>query len=114
MNNHGTDPLDDAQRIGAGISIDTVGIGTNAGGLVPGTDEPAELDEEALHAIADAGHGTYARVTDAGELRAALARLGRGTVWERRRVDASLAFATGGGALMILTFLTGSLLGKFP
>jgi hypothetical protein len=35
-------------------------------------------------------------------------------VWEKRRVDASLPFAFGGGALVLLTFLAGFGLGRFP
>jgi Ca-activated chloride channel family protein len=116
VNNAGNDPLEVAAAIGAqGISIFTVGIGTNGSGLIiPGTDTNAELDEEALAAIAQSGHGTYARVGDAGALTARLGNLARMTINERRRVDLTnqctlaaglLAFAAGLGALG---------LGRFP
>jgi len=115
VNNAGIDPIEAARAIGArSIAIYTVGIGTNSGMLVPGTRDEAQIDEEALRTIAEAGHGNYARVANADELRGALGRLAQGTVWERRRFDASLAFAAGGGIAMVLTFLGGAALGKFP
>src|ERR1700681_1006455 len=54
VNNLGVDPLTTAQQIGAnGIEIDTIGIGTNdSGQLVPGTDQAATIDEDALRQIA--------------------------------------------------------------
>jgi Ca-activated chloride channel family protein len=115
VNNSGSDPLEDAEQIGAaGISIFTVGIGTNSGAIIPGTDEDAELDEDALRSIAASGNGTYARVSDAGALQTRLGTLARTTIAERRRLDLSgpcgiaagvLAFGAAAGALA---------LGRFP
>ena len=116
VNNRGADPQISSQRIGArGITISTVGVGTSdSGKLIPGTSEPAEIDEGALRAIAANGAGRYARAADSGALRDEFRRLAFETVWERHRVDASLPFALGGGALVLVTFLTGFALGRFP
>ena len=116
VNNRGVDPQVSSQQIGArGITISTVGVGTNdSGQLIPGTSEPAEIDEDALRAIASNAGGRYARAGDAGTLRDEFRRLAFDTVWEKRRVDASLPFAFGGGAIVLLTFLAGFGLGRFP
>lgn len=116
VNNRGVDPQVSSQQIGArGITISTVGVGTNdSGQLIPGTSEPADIDEDALRAIAANAGGRYARAADAGTLRSEFRSLAFDTVWEKRRVDAAFPFAFGGGALVILTFLTGFALGRFP
>jgi Ca-activated chloride channel family protein len=116
VNNAGSDPLEVAAAIGAqGISIFTVGIGTNGSGLIiPGTDTNAELDEEALGEIAQSGHGTYARVGDAGALTARLGSLARMTINERRRVDLTTQCAIAAGALAFAAALGALALGRFP
>lgn len=115
VSNRGVDPMAAAQDLAAHhIVLYTVGIGTNNGALVPGTNQVAGIDEDALRAYAQATGGTYARADDAGQLRQALARLGRTTTFERRTVDASLAAATIGGALMLASFAIGFALGRFP
>ena len=98
-----------------GIAIHTVGVGTSdSGQLIPGTDEPADLDEPTLRAIASLGHGTYASARDAVSLSAAFRDVARVTVWERKRVDGSTLFAASGGVLVVLSFLAGFAAGKFP
>jgi Ca-activated chloride channel family protein len=115
VNNSGSSPLEVAPQIGAtGTRIFTVGIGTQNGGLIPGTMEEAQIDEDALRAVADAGHGDYRRATDAGDLQGALARLVRETVWEKKRVDASLGFAVVGGLFVTLAALGAATIGRFP
>jgi Ca-activated chloride channel family protein len=116
VNNAGADPLEIAQSLGAtGITIDTVGIGTSGSGmLIPGTAQEAEIDEEALRAIAASGHGAYARTGDAAALRAKLIELARSSTRERRRVDASLPVAVFGGVLMIVISAGAFALGRFP
>ncbi len=116
VNNAGSDPLAVAAAIGAqGISIFTVGIGTNGSGLIiPGTDTDAELDEGALQAIADSGHGTYARVGDAGALSARLGSLARMTINERRRIDYTLQCTLAAGVLAFGAALGALALGRFP
>jgi len=116
VNNAGSDPLAVAAEIGAqGVSIFTVGIGTNGSGqLIPGTNEDAELDEDALRAIAQSGRGTYARVGDAGELRARLGSLAQATVNERRRVDVTVQSALAAGVLAFGATLGALALGRFP
>jgi Ca-activated chloride channel family protein len=116
VNNAGRDPLETAQTIGAGgIAIFTIGIGTNdSGQLIPGTGEAAEIDEDALRAIAAAGNGTYARVADAAALRTRLAALAQTTVNERHHVELALPIAIGGGVLGILATILALALGRFP
>ena len=116
VNNRGEDPLQAANALAARhVPIYTVGIGTNDSGmLIPGTTEPAQLDEDALRAIAQAGGGAYARPSDAEGLKTALAHLGSSTTFERRRIDASLPFALGGGVLLLATILTSLAAGRFP
>ncbi|MBC5815188.1 MAG: VWA domain-containing protein [Candidatus Eremiobacteraeota bacterium] len=116
VNNRGVDPLEVAKSLGRQhVPVYTIGIGTNdSGQLIPGTNEPANIDEDALRAVADTAGGTYARVADAGQLRAALAHLGASTTLERRKIDAKFPFAVGGATVMVLTFLVGFGMGKIP
>jgi Ca-activated chloride channel family protein len=116
VNNAGSDPLEVAQQIGAqGITIFTIGIGTNGSGLlIPGTGEDAGLDEDALRAIAQSGNGSYARVGDAGALRDRLAALARTSVREHRRVDLTLPLALAASVLAFGGALGASALGRFP
>ncbi len=116
VNNLGVDPLTTAQQLGAsGIEIDTVGIGTNdSGQLVPGTDQAATIDEDALRQIASSARGAYARANDSGSLRSRLAALANSTTTEKKRIDASLPLALGGGAVVILAVAGGLLAGRFP
>lgn len=116
VNNHGSDPTSVAADIGSrGITISTVGIGTNGSGeLIPGTGETAQLDEEALREIAASGHGTYARVADARGLREKLESLGQSSVRERRRVDLALPCALGAGILALGVAFAAIALGRFP
>jgi Ca-activated chloride channel homolog len=115
VNNSGVDPMEMAQWLGAHhIPVYTVGIGTANGGLIPGTDEEATIDEEALRGYAGVSGGAYARAENASQLRDALARLGRVTAFTRKPVDASLGFAIGGALGMLLAFLAGFGLGRYP
>ena len=116
VNNAGTDPLAVAASIGAqGISIFTIGIGTSGSGLlIPGTTEGAELDEDALTAIAQAGHGTYARAADAGALSAKLGSLARTSIRERRRIDLTFPMTVAAGALVLGAALGALAVGRFP
>jgi len=115
VNNAGTDPLEISQWLGAHhIPVFAIGIGTQNGGIIPGTGDEATIDEDALRAYASASGGAYARAEDAVQLRDALARLGRMTAIERTTVDASLAFAITGAFGMLIAFLTGFGLGRYP
>ena len=116
VNNLGEDPLSVAQRVGAaGIEIDTIGIGTNdSGQLVPGTDQEATMDEDALRQIAESGRGAYARAADADALRARLAALAASTTTEKKRIDAALPLAALGGFMLIAAVGAGLLAGRFP
>lgn len=115
VNNAGTDPLEMAQWMGAHhIPVYTVGIGTQNGGIIPGTGDEATIDEDALRAYASASGGAYARAEDAAQLRDALAHLGRITTIERKTIDASLPFAIAGALGMLVAFLAGFGLGRYP
>jgi Ca-activated chloride channel homolog len=115
VNNSGTDPMEVAARLGsAHIPVYTVGIGTPNGGLIPGTNEEATIDEDALRGYAQVSGGAYARVESANELREALANLGRTTSLQAKRVDASLPFAIAGALGMACAFLAGLGLGRYP
>ncbi|HEY6236969.1 MAG TPA: VWA domain-containing protein [Candidatus Elarobacter sp.] len=116
VNNLGADPLQVAPQIGQnGIEIDTVGIGTNdSGQLVPGTDQAASIDEDALRQIASAGRGAYARANDAGTLTSRLAALANSTTTEKKRIDASMPLAVAGGFVVLLALGGGMLAGRFP
>jgi Ca-activated chloride channel homolog len=115
VNNAGTDPLEIAQWLGAHhIPVYTVGIGTPAGGLIPGTDQQATIDEDALRSYASASGGAYARAENATQLRDALAHLGRVVSLERKNVDASLGLALAGALGMLIAFVTGFGLGRYP
>jgi Ca-activated chloride channel homolog len=115
VNNSGTDPMEMAQWLGAHhIPIYTVGIGTPNGGLIPGTNEEATIDEDALRGYASASGGAYARAENAKQLREALAHLGHVTSLQRKPVDASLGFAIAGALGMLAAFLVGFGLGRYP
>lgn len=115
VNNAGTDPLEAAQTLGRqGIPVYTVGIGTPSGGLIPGTDQEATIDEDALRSYAEASGGAYARAENAEQLRDALQRLGRVTTMQPRNVDAALPLLTGGAIGLAATLLLGLGLGRFP
>jgi Ca-activated chloride channel family protein len=115
VNNSGTDPDEISQWLGAHhVPVYTVGIGTPNGGLIPGTNEQATIDENALRGYAQASGGAYARAENARQLRDALAQLGRITSLQRKPVDASLGFAVAGALGMLAAFLTGFGLGRYP
>lgn len=115
VNNSGSDPMEIAQWLGAHhIPVYTVGIGTPNGGLIPGTNEEATIDEDALRGYAAASGGAYARAENASQLRDALARLGRVTSLQTKRVDASLGFTFAGALGMLAAFLAGFGLGRYP
>ncbi|MFN2461224.1 MAG: hypothetical protein ABR591_11125, partial [Candidatus Velthaea sp.] len=81
---------------------------------IPGTTQEADIDEEALRAMAASGHGAYARAADADALRARLAQLALASTTERRRIDASLPVAIAGGLLMIAATAGAFVVGRFP
>lgn len=115
VNNAGTDPAEMAQWLGTHhIPVYTVGIGTPDGGLIPGTNEEATIDEDALRSYAGASGGAYARAENATQLRDALARLGRVTSLARKPVDASLGFTVAGALGMLIAFLAGFGVGRYP
>lgn len=116
VNNRGADPMEVATFLASRhVPVYTIGIGTNdSGQLIPGTTEPATIDEDALRALAAAGGGTYARADSATQLQNALSQLGRTTVLEKKKIDASFAFAIAGGFLLLLTIFGGWAAGRFP
>ncbi|GAC1507627.1 MAG: VWA domain-containing protein [Vulcanimicrobiaceae bacterium] len=116
VNNNGVDPMEVAKFLGSRhVRVYTIGIGTNdSGQLIPGTSEAATIDEDALKGLAEAGGGSYAKASDAGQLRDALGKLGRTTILEKKKIDASLPFAVAGGFILLGTFLGAMTAGRFP
>lgn len=115
VNNQGIDPAAATQQLAQEhIVLYTIGIGTQSGGLIPGTDQEATIDEGALQAYAQATGGSYARAGSAQALRDALARLGRVTGFERRPVDASFGLAAGGAIAILIAAALGFALGRLP
>ena len=116
VNNRGSDPVEASEKIGArGIAIDTVGVGTSGSGqMIPGTGELADLDANALRAVAENAHGQYVQAQDADSLRDAFRNLAFGTVWEKKHVDGSFGFAFVGGLVLLGAILTGLSAGRFP
>jgi Ca-activated chloride channel family protein len=116
INNRGSDPIAAAQELGKkGSAVYTIGIGTQESGeLISGTNEQADLNEDALRAIAQNAGGTYAPVHDAATLRGAFKDLAHTTVWEKRSMDMSLPSALAGGALLLAALLTATALGRLP
>jgi Ca-activated chloride channel family protein len=116
VNNRGGDPIEASQKIGArGITIETVGVGTNGSGqYIPGTSELADLDADALRTIAANGHGEYAQASDAESLRTAFRNIALATVWEKKRIDGSFPFAFAGGVVLLAALLGGLGAGRFP
>lgn len=114
VNNAGTDPIEAAQWLGQHqVPVYTVGIGTQQGGLIPGTNDEATIDEDALRRYAEASGGAYARAENAVQLHDALARLARITTVRRQEIDASLPLALAGGGLMLCAFVTGLATGRY-
>jgi Ca-activated chloride channel homolog len=115
VNNTGVDPTEVAQWLGAHhVPVYTIGIGTPNGGIIPGTNEEATIDEDALRSYAELSGGAYARAENAAQLHDALAVLGRVTSIERKPVDASLGLAIAGALGMAIAFLAGLGLGRYP
>ena len=68
-NNAGADPIEASKALArAGITLYTIGIGTNSGALVPGTLQPAGIDEQALQTYARITGGAYSRAENAAQL----------------------------------------------
>ena len=115
VNNTGVDPYAAASSLGArGIVVDTVGIGTNSGSLIPGTSEAAGIDTGALRAYARAGGGRFVRVENASALRGALGALGRIAAFRPKSVDVSLGSALFGALLVALSAFAAVAFGRIP
>ncbi|MGH7728062.1 MAG: vWA domain-containing protein [Vulcanimicrobiaceae bacterium] len=115
VSNRGLDPLEVAQTVGkSGITIDTVGVGTDSGQVIPGTNELAGFDSSDLRAIARSGNGTYVQAADAPTLRRAFRSLAFRTIWETKPIDGSFPVALGGGLVLLGTLLAGLALGRIP
>ncbi len=113
VNNMGVDPQQVSEWLGTQhIPVYTIGIGTPNGGPIPGTPDEATIDEGALQSYAQVSGGAYARAGSASQLRDALARLGRVTAFEKKKVDATSGFTVGAIALLIATFLAFFAIGK--
>jgi Ca-activated chloride channel family protein len=106
VNNMGVDPQQVSEWLGTQhVPVYTIGIGTPNGGIIPGSNDEATIDEGALQSYAEVSGGAYARAENATQLRDALARLGRITAFEKKKVDATAGFTVAGIVLLIGTFL---------
>ena len=116
VNNTGSDPLETAQWLGAHrIVVDTVGIGTPSGSVIPGTGgEIATIDPDALRAYAAATGGLFVEVSDAAKLRAALEHLGTLAGTEKRPIALGVPLAIAASALAMASALLGFLWGRYP
>lgn len=115
VSNAGADPDAAARQLGARrIPVYTIGIGTPNGDVIPGTNEQASIDEDALRAYAESSGGAYARAENATQLRDALAKLGGVTAIEYRSVDLSTPVAIAGALALVAIFFVGFSIGRFP
>jgi len=116
VNNRGADPLEISHELAEHrITLSAIGIGTSGSGqFVPGTDEAASVDPEALQTYAAATGGEALVAKDAERLAAGLSMLADAVVWEPRRIDLALPCALGGALLGSAMFLLGFAWGKYP
>lgn len=85
-----------AKRLGA--TVNTVGIGTEEGGIVANTSYVAGLDSETLGRIASQTGGEYMRAADRAELEAAYWKMATST---RKEVEYDMTFYLLLGAVLI-------------
>jgi Ca-activated chloride channel homolog len=115
VNNTGVDPSQVSEYLGQQrIPVYTIGIGTPNGDVIPGTNEQASIDEDALRSYAEASGGSYSRAENAMQLRDALARLGRITTMVYKHVDATMGFLVGGVCALVVLLFAGIGLGRYP
>ncbi len=103
-NNRGVSPRDAAiyaQRMG--IKVYTVGIGSPAG-VIPGTAQPAGLDEETLKEVARITGGEYLFASSSAALREVYREIARSIAFEERRSDISGYFLAAALLLFMLEF----------
>lgn len=116
VNNRGSDPIAAAQDLALHhITLYTVGIGTqNSGELVPGTDEAAGTDPDALREYAELTGGEFFPVKDADEIASTFLALTRETSWNTKQIDVALPSALAGASSLLLSMLAGLFFGRFP
>ncbi len=103
-NNRGVSPRDAAiyaQRMG--IKVYTVGIGSPAG-VIPGTAQPAGLDEETLKEVARITGGEYLFASSSAALREVYREIARSIAFEERRSDISGYFLAAALLLFMVEF----------
>ena len=116
VNNAGTDPLGVASSLGAqGISIFTVGIGTNGSGqLIPGTIKmPSSMRTRCRRSRTRATARTRASAMRA-RCSDRLGTLARTSINEKRRVDLTFPVTLAAGILVLGAALGALALGRFP
>lgn len=116
VNNRGSDPSEAAQELAAHhIKLYTVGIGTSdSGQIIPGTNEAADADPDALRQYAETTGGKFEAVKDANEIAAAFLKLSQETAWESRKVNFALLAALFGAALLGASVIFGLAMGRVP
>jgi Ca-activated chloride channel family protein len=116
VNNRGSDPVAAAQDLAFHhITLYTVGIGTHGSGeMVPGTNEAADSDPEALREYAELTGGEFFPVKDADEIASTFLALTRRTSWSTKQIDIALPSALAGASSLLLGLLAGLFFGRFP
>ena len=116
VNNRGSDPVEAAQDMAAHhITLYTVGIGTSdSGQIIPGTNEAADADPDALRQYAEVTGGKFAAVKDASEIASAFLQLSREATWQSKQVSLSLPAALIGAAALCVGVIFGLAMGRFP
>jgi Ca-activated chloride channel homolog len=116
VNNRGSDPIAAAQDLALHhITLFTVGIGTqNSGEMVPGTDEAAGTDPEALREYAELTGGEFFPVKDADEIASTFLALTHETSWNTKQIEIALPSALAGASSLLLCLLAGLAFGRFP
>jgi Ca-activated chloride channel family protein len=116
VNNRGSDPVSAAQDLALHhITLYTVGIGTsNSGQTIPGTDEAADADPDALREYAELTGGKFFAVKDADDIASAFLALTRETAWSTEQINMATPSAVLGAASLVLGLLFGFALGRFP
>jgi Ca-activated chloride channel family protein len=116
VNNRGNDPIAAAQDLALHhITLFTVGIGTHdSGQLVPGTNEAADADPDALRQYAELTGGKFFAVKDAESIASAFLSLTQETAWSTRPIDIALPSAIIGAISLLFGLLAGLFFGRFP
>ncbi len=116
VNNRGSDPSEAAQELATHhIVLYTVGIGTSQSGqLIPGTDEAADADPDALRGYAETTGGAFVAVSDAAQIANAFLQLARETTWEAQSIKLAMPAMVFSALALLLTWILALAFGRVP